>query len=870
MKKNAYNIPGLFTIILKMVTSESDWPHLKGDYEEIYAGIHKNKGRISAGLWLIKQIINSSIIFFAESIIWSLIMIINYLKIAFRNLKRQPVFSIINISGLSLGIAVCILMLMWVYDDVSFDNFHENGDNIYRILAERKNPNSTTLFAYSPTPLGPALKDTYPEVVNFTRYICGFYAFPVYYEEKPFFDYKAGTADPSFFEVFSFPFVKGDPKTALVNNNSIVLSESFARKIFGDKDPMGKTVKLHNVEVMQVTGVIKDVPQNSHIQFDYIWPLDNMKNWWHEEMNSWKRETRFTTAIQLRKDADPEKLNDQIKNIAMENNPETIITRIIFQPLKKIHLYSKDIYDTDSYKSGNITYSYIFSLTAVLILLLACINFMNLSTSRSIARSKEVGIRKVSGAHRNELIQQFFGETFLFSILAMAAAIISIYLFLPVFNSLSGKELDFNIIGNRFVVSGLLLLIVLTGLFAGSYPALFLSAFRPSEVLKGTYSSGSNRTGIFRKVLVICQFAGAILITTSSIIIYSQLQFINDKDLGFARDNIISVNLRGDINTIRTELLKNPDIISLSSSMAPTSRLRGAILEDIEWAGMDPSAGVALLPKVVDEYFLETFDMKLVEGRFFSNKFPEDENNFLLNETAVKMMGLKNPVGKKLKHKPNWRMLRNDKGEGIIIGVIKDFHHQSLHGRINPIVLKKCNRWFRNHIRIRGGSIPETLKFIESKVKEISPGSPFSYEFFDDSVNSFYNNEFRTASIIKYSTIMIIFISCLGLFGLTAYSAERRTKEIGIRKILGASITSISVLLIRSFLKWIVLSTVIAVPVSWYFMNKWLENFAYHINPGPGLFLLAFFSVCLIAVLSTGYHVLKSARANPVNSLKYE
>jgi len=781
----------------------------------------------------------------------------NYLKITLRNIKKHKGFSFINVIGLAIGMAICILMLLWVRDELSFDRFHKNVDKIYRVISEIHTADHISLNARTPNPLGPTLKEKYPEIINFARFQ-GFDGWLVKYEDKAFINDNLGTADPSFFEMFSFPFIKGNPKTALRDRYSIVITENMAKKYFGNEDPMGKVLKI--ADDFTVTGVIQNIPENSHLHFDCIFPIENMESFWHENFNDWQR-VKFYTYIQLSENSTSKAVNQKIANV-VKDRLQNSNTELFLQPLKDVHLRSDFEWDLDNYAQGSMTYIYIFTLVAFCILLIACINFMNLSTARSMQRAKEVGMRKVSGAQRGDLVKQFFGESILLTFIALFLAFILTELILPVFNNLSGKQVSLKFSHNFSFLIGLGAITMLTGIIAGSYPALFMSKFHPIEVLKGVLRRSNNRDTSIRKILVIFQFALTTILIIGTIVIYNQLNYIKNKNLGFNKDHIITF-WSGHMNyePFKNKLLQNLNILSITQSQAPNQQPWG--VTGFYWEGQNPDQkDIMLYPVGVDYDYLITFDIEMAEGRFFSKEFSTDANQaIVITETAAKVMGMESPLGKKISH---------EQLQGTIIGVIKDFHQSSLHNQIEPLIFHIPEEFHLICAKLNSKNISETLAFIEKTWKKFVPNYPFTYEFLDKTIDYQYKAEQKISTIFKYFTVLAIFIACLGLFGLASFMSEQRTREIGIRKVLGSSISGVVFLLNREFTKWVLIANFIAWPIAYFIMINWLQNFAYRINLGVWTFVLSAAIALMVALLTVSYQSIRAALANPVESLRNE
>lgn len=776
-------------------------------------------------------------------------MIKNYLIVALRNLKKNKIYSFINIIGLAIGIACTILLLQWVQDELSYDRFHENTDNLY--VATFSNGSKVT-----PTALSGFLKAEYPEIVNTSRFR-GLGRNLMRYDDKETMEDGGIMADPAFLEMFTVPFIHGDPTTALNQPNSIVLSQMIAEKHFGDKTPIGEILRLDSFD-LKVTGIFENYPHNSHIQFEYIVPLALSQQWWNNNLNTWVV-NNLRTYVQLQNNT-PSSIVDKKISDVVERHRHQDKRSLSLQPIIRLHLYNF------TGGGGLIVYVYMFSAMAFFILLIACINFMNLTTAKSAARAKEVGMRKTVGAQKTDIIRQFFSESMLLTVISSLFGVIIVVLFLPVFNSLTGKHFTIEFLSKMSTVSGIVGIIFITGIIAGSYPALFLSHFQPIKVLKGTISAGV-KSALFRKILVVTQFSLSIFLILGTLIIYGQLNYMRNRELGFDKENIIYTSIgsrfRQNIETIRTEMLRNPNILNLTlTNIAPYRWNTNAGIGDVHWEGKTNQA-VKMVVTSVDYDYLETFKLKIVQGRFFSKEFSTDVSDaYVINEAAVKAMEMDSPIGKELRI---WNL------SGKIIGVVKDYHFESLHSEIIPMAMRILPNWFANVcIRIDPNNIPAALSFIEEKWKEIHPEYPFEYSFLDDTIISQYRSEKDVGRIFKYFTFLAIFISCLGLFGLALYTTEQRTKEIGIRKVLGASVPRLTLLLSKEFIKWVLLANVIAWPAAWYIMSKWLQSFAYKTDIGLWTFVLSGILALSISVVTVSFQTIKVAIANPVESLRYE
>lgn len=761
--------------------------------------------------------------------------------------------------GLAVGMACCILMLLWVQDELSWDRFHESGDRIFRVIAEQQTMDETILNARTPDPLLPALRENYPEIVDAIRFQ-GFSGWVVSANGKTFTNDDLGTADPSFFEMFSFPFIQGDRKAALQDRYSIVITEDMARKYFGNDDPLGKIIDI-GIR-FNVTGVIKNIPHNSHLHFNCIFPIINMEDCWEEDFEDWDR-IAFYTYVQLEKNSPVGEVNEKISDVVRTHHPESNIERIFLQPLHRIHLYSNYQWDLDNYNKSDISYVYMFAITALGILLIACINFMNLSTARAGNRAREVGMRKVAGAHRTDIIKQFFGESVLLAFISLCFALIMASIFLPVFNGLTGKQLTLGFTSNLPFIAGLGLITLFTGMVSASYPALIISSFRPVKVLKGASPLGTGRRSRLRKVLVICQFTLTIVLIIGTGIVYKQLDYMLNRNLGFDKDHILYFPMGfsyRDWAAAKHALLQNPNILRATNSNPPNGKPWAST--DFDWEGKRPEEKVVMYPYDVDEDYLNTFRMRMADGRFFLKTFATDTANYVVNEAAARAMGMTSPVGKWFSHHGR---------KGQIIGIIGDFHQSSLHTEIEPLILQFGGPAPYTCIKIHAENVPETLNYIEQIWNKFAAeGHPFQYEFLDLAIQRFYKTEQKIGKVFRYFTVLMIFISYLGLFGLASFTAEQRTKEIGIRKVMGASVTKIMLMLSTEFIKWVAVSNIFAWPAAYFLINRFLRNFAYRINPGVGMFVFSGLLALAVAIVTVSSYAARAARANPVDSLRYE
>lgn len=758
--------------------------------------------------------------------------------------------------------ACSIFILLWVNNEISFDRFHANANNLYRLTVSVGDFNA----AVSPAGLAEGLQEGMPEIKAVVRTSSTkgrlFEANNNKFEEKLVY-----YVDSNFFQVFSFPLVKGNVKTALLRPDAVLITESIAKKYFGDQDPMGKAMRIGNEETMIVTGVLPDKRQNSHFEFDFIMPMSallptdqDLKTKTYENFN-------FYTYVQLqdkkdRSAAEMALLNSKIRAVYLNHKPDGLKPDFNLQPLRDIHLHSN--LQIDNAVKGNIQYVNIFFIVALFIMVVACINFMNLATARSARRAKEIGLRKVVGADRRQLILQFLGESLVISFISIILAVFLVWLLLPAFNDLAGKDLNLQLFDLEllFTLTGIALI---TGLISGSYPALFLSGFKPISVLKGKLKTGTGDL-IFRNSLVVTQFVVSIMLLAGTATVYKQLNYLKDRNIGFEKTNLLSMNMRGDMwdkqESLKAALTEDKLTSNFSIiSDLPTNLASGEA--DVNWEGKAEDSH-PIIPSIdVDDNFIDVFQVKILNGRNFSPDFKGDSTNFIVNETAVKLMGMtvENAVGKQL----DW-----SGSKGMIVGVVKDFNFKPLQYLIEPLVLRKNRGGGIVVIRTLPGSTESTIKALETISARLNPAYPFNFSFIDQDLANLYRGEQQMGSIFNLFAVLAIFISCLGLYGLSAFTAEQRTREIGVRKVLGASIGSIVYLLSGKFTRLILIAMVIAIPLSWYAIDSWLQSFAYRVEISWIVFVMASLGSLFIAWLTVSYESVKAAIMNPVKSLKVD
>ncbi len=795
----------------------------------------------------------------------------NYLKIALRNLLRHKAYTVINIAGLSVGMACCALMLLYIRDELRYDRFHRRAEHIYRVVTTERDQHGANTFPGTPAPMAPALKQEYPEVRQAVRVQSPYSRTLVSYEDKQFYEEKIYSADSTLFEVFDFPLLQGDPKTALRHSQSVVMSRAAAQKYFGAENPLGKILRIERGgRDFQVTGILQEIPQASHLRPNFIIPFENigefaLGNWWQFSFHSYLLLTDEAAASALEAN-----LLQFVKKHYPNPEPAVAVT-LGLQRLTDVHLHSD--FDNEAGKLGTMTYFYLFAVLAIFIIVVACVNFMNLATARSQYRAREVGVRKVVGSRRALLITQFMSESILLSLLALLGAVVLMEIFLPVFNELTQKRLQLDFASDWQLAAGFILLALMVGIISGSYPAFFLSRFQPVEVLKGSSRPG-NAGARLRQLLVIGQFVISIALIAGTLVVSKQIEFIRDKRLGFDKEQVVVVPLSGQQAQtkwprLKTELLRHQQIQSVAASSSAAA--------DPEWWKTRAKRSDSEPEKIVYTYqidydFFKTLGIELAAGRFLAPEFPSDSAQaFVLNEAAVKDFGYESAeaaLGQPfiwLGHGPE-----NAK-RGVVVGVVKDFHFRPLYEEISPAVFHLMPGWMNFLIlRVRPHGTSEALAALRTEWQTFAPDRPLEFSFLNEKVEAQYGAETRLLKIFGIFSGFAIFISCLGLFGLVSFTTEQRTKEIGIRKVLGATVSSIIFMLSNSFAKLVAIAFVVATPLAWWAMNKWLQNFAYRADLGWPVFALAGGSALLIALLTVSTQAIKAALANPVEALRYE
>lgn len=800
-------------------------------------------------------------------------MLKNYIIIALRNLLRQKGYSIINISGLAIGLAAFILIVLHVVNELSYDKFHEKADRIYRICVNGMIAGDVLNVAVSAAPTGEAMVRDIPEITKATRIDEFSQTVHFVYEDRRFFQDGLLYVDSTFFDIFSFDLIRGNPKTALVEPYSFVITKSTAEKYFGQEDPIGKTIRVNDKRNYTVTAIVADPPENSHFDFEVLASFTSqIKTRGKEAYENWGSLGLYTYVL-LAKGANPDEVEKRFPEMYLQymedlSELENITFEPYLQPITKIHLHSNLMAEIET--NSDISYIYTFLAIGIFILLIACINFMNLSTARSMKRAREVGLRKVVGAYRKQLIYQFIGESLILSFIGLIFAMILVEIALPVFNQLLDQKLALDLFKNIYVFIMLIGLAIIVGLIAGSYPAFYLSGFQPIKILKGTFTKSAKKSPV-RNVLVIIQFTISVFLIISTGFVYNQLSFLRQKKLGFNKEHMIVIPLRGDRLRDKAEIFKSElSNLSCVSAVSISRFVPGRDMDGTGYVpeGYDENNPVIIFTNIVDHDYISTMEMQIIEGREFSREFSTDSSAVIINETLVKKLGWDKPLGKKITGFGN-----NGEYDLHVVGVVQDFHFRSLHDVVEPSLMFISPDYARNlNIRLHASNVQEQISSIREKWQEIESSIPFDYYFLDEDFNSQYKAEQRIGEIFIYFTVIAIFIACLGLFGLASYNAEQKTKEIGIRKALGSSVQRIVFMLSKQFTKWVFIANIIAWPVAWYFVSNWLGNFAYSIEILDywWIFVVSALLSIFIAILTVTYQAIKAALTNPVDAIKYE
>ncbi len=791
-------------------------------------------------------------------------MIKNFFVIAVRNILKHKVFSFINVTGLAVGLAASLLILLWVQDELSFERFNRNAGTIYRVEEDQFYSGARYHVTVTPFPSGPEWKQKIPEIAEQVRVQLWMPRMLFRQDDKVFFETSIIAADSAFFDMFSFQLLTGDVASALTSPHSIVLSEKLARKYFGDTNPLGKSITIENRYQFMVTGVLKPLPKNSMFNFEALVPFMFLKEMGAMD-NNWGSNSIFTY-VRLDKNSDIQSVNKKLTDIVLEHAPETTTKYLLF-PLLDIHLHQQFGFKESK---GPVVIVYIFSLIALFVMLIACINFINLSTAKASSRGKEIGIKKVAGADQLSMIVQFMLESLLLVAAAMVFALILVGLFLHVFNNISGKNFSLSdLLQLKFILS-FVAVGLLAALVSGIYPALYLSSFKPVAVLKGEMAS-SRGNGRLRQILVVIQFSLSMLIGIAAIFLYMQLKFLLNKDLGFNKENLIGIqmadNMKSKYYSFKKELGKETLIQGVTASLWNPVMI-GSNSGGATWEGKDPDKNVLIGTDGIDYDYLTTMKMELVSGRDFSKDYTSDiardtTGNFLVNEEVVKLMNIGDPVGK------SFRFMGLN---GRIVGVMKNFHFKGADQAIEPVAFALVDTSYLRLmlIRLAPGNIPGSLKSVEKVWKEIYPEYPLQYNFIDQEYDDLFKSQIRLTELLKYFTVLAVIIACLGLYGLASYSAERRTNEVGIRKVMGAGSFIVMYTLTKEFLVLVLISIVIAVPVGWIIVGKLLSQFPYRIDISFLVFAGISFGAILIAIMTVSLQAYRATGINPAEALKVE
>jgi len=862
MKKKKETPPALAAWLLSKINSREERLSILSDFAEIYEELAAEEGTSKARRWYWIQVLRSIPMFIINHFFWSAEMLKNYFKIALRNIKRHKGFTFINIVGLSISIACIILILLYVYHEISFDGYHEDVDRIYRVAMDLGEDETARVSG----PLAHTLKSDYPEV----KYAAGIFRMArpvVQHKDKKFYETRIVLANSDIFKIFNIPFLKGNPDTALAGPGKIVLTQQMSEKYFGSSDPLGEPIQISG-DNYEVTGIVANPRSNTHLKCDFIGSLESFKE--PDTVTEWTW-CGLYTYVKLSPNSDPLAFEEKIRKIADRYIKDYLNERgwtynYFLQPLRKIHLFSH--LGAEYEKPGNPTYIYLLSVLGVFILLIACLNYVNLSTARAVKRAKEVAVRKVIGAQRLQLIRQFLSESILFSLLSTVIALFIVRMALPILNGIT--QINFTM---KSLLQTHLLIIVFglaffIGILAGLYPALFLSLLKPESISKNQAGS-SHQNVLFRRILVTSQFCISIFLIIGTLAIHTQLSFMKNHPLGFDKSQklIVPAELGDNYETIKNEFLGHPSIIGATASWSSPGQSPWFVSTRLPDQADNKEQGMHY--QFVDYDYISEYKMKMVAGREFEKTISSDEGGaVILNETAAGAFGWTpvDAIGKRIQG-----LGREARHIREVIGVIEDFHFQGLQKSIEPMVMMVYPSVFRTiTFNLKTDELRETLSFIEQKWNELHLGEVFSYYFLDEDFNRYYLSEERVGKLISVFASLAIFLSCLGLFGLASFTADQRTKEIGIRRVLGASLSGVMVLLTKEFVRLVAVANIIAWPLAYFAMNKWLQNFAYRVPLSIWIFLLSGLAALVIALLTVSYQTVKAATANPVDSLRYE
>ena len=867
--KRVEKTPLIPYVFLRLLLRGEDFHEFSDDIDEIYQQMIDGGPKFRAKAWYWFRVIECIPSLIMDKIYWRLTMIKNYLKIALRNFQRHKGYSFINIAGFAIGMACCLLILLYVRHELSYDRYHKDVERVCRIVQDIRTQTANRVFAPISPMVAPTLKSDYPQVEYAAR-VRPASSRLVRREGTFFYEDRFMYADQELFDIFTIPFIQGNPQEALIRPNTLVVSQRMAIKYFGNANPLGNTLEINQQEY-EITGIVKDSPENTQLKYDLIASLETLKDW--DEMSNWYS-TMFYTYLKLKPGVIVEEFSQQVSRLADKYVGEQLKSwgstyHYFLQPLSSIHLHSHIRYETEP--PGNPVYITIFSFVGLFILIIACLNFMNLSTARAANRAKEVGLRKVVGAQKLQLIGQFLGESLLVAFLSLGLAMVIAWFAIPLLNELTGISLSFDVLLSPIVLLSLIGGAVLVGMAAGLYPAFVLSAFRPAVTLKRATSAGTQGFAL-RTVLVVVQFAISVMLIIGTLTMYKQFNFMKNQYLGFEKEQKLILPLRGGID-IQENFASVKDMFSKHSSVtgvtvSSTVPGRGVSNFGVRLVGEDDSKNQSMFHMYFDDDFIHDYGIDMVAGRAFQKEMKTDfMGAFLINEAAVKAFGWNRPedaLGK--------RLLTGHGGRtNPIIGVTKNFHYRGLQSEVEPLVMEFLPWSFRYiTLSIDITDLNNTLAFVGSQWKALWPGHPVEHFFLDTDFDRQYRADEQIGNVFGIFTFLGLFIACLGLLGLASFTAESRTKEIGIRKVLGASVGGIVLMLSKQFTKWILLANCIAWPVAYYFMDRWLKNFAFRIDIGIWTFMLSGVLVLLIALLTVSYQSVKAAVANPVDSLRYE
>lgn len=843
--------------IVNALAWPSDRSSIRENLREEYAYICETRGDRAAHLWYWIHMVRTIFPFIRLSIYWRCVMFTNYLKVAIRNFFKYKSFSIINILGLAIGMACCLLITLWIQDEWRFDKFNKNLDDIYWVVQSDSERSAKNFEPSIPAPLLPYLKDNYAGIRYAARFKAGGRRlFSI--GGKSLFEDQGGFADPEIFDIFTFPPVFGDPKRALEDTRTLVISKTMSQRYFGHDNPLGKVIKLENRYDFQVGAVIEDIPENSSIRFDYLVRFENFGEFDMVELDNWGRYEQYYGFLVLDPNVSHENFKETIAGSLRENQDNSRFNVGLF-PLKdtRLHGFNND---------GSLKFILVFGSIGILILLIACINFINLTTAQSGKRAREIGLRKVVGANKSQIIGQIYSELVVTVTAAFLLAIVLALVFLPKLNSLAGKTLSLSLTGNLGLLFFMFGIALLTAFISGTYPALFLSSFTPMNVMKTARIGGASQARM-RKLLVVFQFTISLILIVATTTMTKQMRYIQKKDLGFDKDHLAYMDLLGNlktrIGTVKTELMKNPSINSVTIAQG-LPNFAGNNAGGLDWEGKPADIRGSMNFVSVEKDYFKTVGIDFIEGETFRTS-PSNSRlaEFIINEKAIEAMGIENPIGKSFKM---W-----DRAPGRIIGVVKNVHNTSLHKKIQPAFYVQFPYFFNYVIfNLKNENVQNTIGFIQDTMDRLNPGYPFEFHFLDENIDRFYQRERQQNSIISSITVLAVFISCLGLFGLSLFLAEQRTKEIGIRKTLGATVAGIVKMMSRDIAVLIAAAILISSPVAYLLMKTWLQNFAYRIALGPWIFILAAALTMLITLLTISFHTIRAASSNPVESLRYE